>query len=165
MATRLWFSRFASVVCERLENELKSEGFNIEGVAYRSLTSQVGVDFIVTPDAAGLALAQSVIDAHDGTDYDTIVSEQANDDAAAIPYWATWNVDSAETWWTDNLDTPLADARTSLAGMATLNLATFKAAMGIILDIMDTMSAMLWALARMVIALRNKQWPNLQERP
>lgn len=83
--------------------------------------------------------------------------------AAAIPDWAIWTESQAQTWGNTNIGTPLTTARTSLTAMSTLNLTTFKSAMTIVLNILDAMWVMLWALTRMTIALRDAQWPDLPE--
>lgn len=90
-----------------------------------------------------------------------IKADAAKGHAANIPNWSTWDETQAQTWTTANIATPLANARTNLAAISTLNLATFKAALGAILDILDAMWTMLWAMARMQIALRDKTWPDL----
>ena len=46
---------------------------------------------------------------------------------------------------------------------ATISAATNRQVLITLIGIMRDMGAMLWALARMVIALRNKTWPELQE--
>lgn len=58
--------------------------------------------------------------------------EQSDSDAANIPGWATWTAQEAQDWIDANV-TNLASARTALK-----------------------------AMARMLLALRNKTWPNLE---
>jgi hypothetical protein len=74
---------------------------------------------------------------HDATQLSThermqIVADSAKTDIEAIPNWATWT-ESETTTWIDNNVIDLASAKTAIR-----------------------------ALAQMVIALRNKQWPDLE---
>ena len=79
--------------------------------------------------------------------------------AAAIPGWATWTEAQALDWGNTNIATPLTTGRANLP--ATLTLVTARAAIVAIIDILDKMWVMQWALARLVIAMRDKIWPNL----
>jgi hypothetical protein len=83
----------------------------------------------------------------------------ARDSAKNIPNWAAWSEAEAQTWGNTNIGTPLANARSSLP--ATLTLATARAAFVVLLNILDSMWVLLWALTRMVLALRNAQWPDI----
>lgn len=97
---------------------------------------------------------------------DEVISEQvaagAEGQALAVPGWAKWTEAQAESWYNANVSGPLATGRANLP--ATLTLASTRVVILALLDILDKMAVMLWALARMQIALRNKQWPNLQNR-
>jgi hypothetical protein len=79
--------------------------------------------------------------------------------ARAIPSWATWTETEALTWGATNIGTPLTSGRSALP--ATLTLATARSAIIAILNILDKMWVMQVSLARLVIALRDKAWPNL----
>lgn len=76
--------------------------------------------------------------------------------AAAIPNWATWTEAQAQTWGMANIGQPLIDGRANLP--ASLTLATARAAILQIITILDAMWAMQWAMARMIIALRDDRW-------
>jgi hypothetical protein len=78
--------------------------------------------------------------------------------AAAIPGWATWTKSQAEAWYTENIVTPLAADLP-----ATVSAATNRQVLIALIAVMRDMGVMLWAVAQMVIALRNRQWPGLQE--
>ena len=93
---------------------------------------QVAVDFIGTPSQADLDTAQAIIDAHDATDYEAIVKAGADAQAANIPGWATWTEQESLDWIEANV-TNLASAKTVLL-----------------------------AMSRLLVALRNKQWPGLE---
>ena len=94
---------------------------------------QVAVDFIGEPSQDDLDTAQAVIDAHDATDYEAIRQAQADTDAANIPGWASWTEAEATAWVDANVSN-IASAKTALK-----------------------------AMARMIVALCNKQWPGLED--
>lgn len=80
-----------------------------------------------------------------------------------IPGWANWKESDVDDWRDDNIKTPLADARTLLSGLSgQLTMAIFKNAMGRILDILDAMLVMLTAISKIIIFMRNKNWPDAQ---
>ena len=81
--------------------------------------------------------------------------------AKNIPNWAMWNETAVYDWGMSNIGTPLAAGRTSLP--ATLTLTTTRLAILQILTILDAMWLMLWALARMIIAMRDQLWPDLPD--
>lgn len=85
----------------------------------------------------------------------------AKSHAQAIPSWATWTEAQAQTWGATNIGTPLSTGRSALP--ATLTLATVRTAIIMLLNILDKMWAMQWALARMVIAIRDRMWPDLPQ--
>jgi hypothetical protein len=157
MSDRYYFSRTDPVAPRALLDELVDELLDVDGVAdLVDLQSQVGVDFVTTPTSGELTTAQSVVTAHDGTDPLLEVAGGSEGQASSIPGWAHWNEETAETWWSTYIDDPIASAPTVTAG-------NVVAVVQNIITVLGYMSTMLWALARMVIALRNKTWPNLQE--
>jgi len=85
----------------------------------------------------------------------------AEQDVTTVPNWATWTPAEAQTWGDANIGVPLNNARKNLSTISALNLTTFKATMTVILNILDSMWTMQQALARLLIALRDKNWPNL----
>jgi hypothetical protein len=86
----------------------------------------------------------------------------------SIPSWASWREDEVIAWWETNIHTPLATGRAALpatipfsaAGMTVVRTALIR-----ILDVLDMMATMLWAMARLLVAMRNNVWPNLQNPP
>jgi len=76
--------------------------------------------------------------------------------AKLIANWSTWTEAQANTWGMANIGQPLIDGRANLP--ATLTLATTRAAIVQIITILDAMWAMQWAMARMIIALRDDRW-------
>jgi hypothetical protein len=85
--------------------------------------------------------------------------EASKAQAAAIPGWATWDETQAQAWVDTNIGNPLAAGRATLP--TTLTLVTVRVVILAILTILDQMLVMLWSMARLVIALRNKTFPNL----
>jgi hypothetical protein len=82
---------------------------------------------------------------------------------ANIPNWATWDETTALDWGMTNIGTPLANGRDNLPPANTL---TFSIVRNIILQIITIMLSM-WKMqeahTKMLIALRNELYPNLQE--
>lgn len=107
---------------------------------------------LVIPETPAISLsdfqAQSADNVQDGA-----VSQAQN-----IPGWASWPEVTAEAWYSEHISAPL---NASLP--ATISAATNRQILIALISIMRDMGAMLWALARMVIALRNARWPGLQE--
>jgi len=88
----------------------------------------------LTPDQA--TLDQALLDARDAAQEqreDELIQEGAEDQVAAIPNWAGWTEQQATGWIDENV-TDLASAKQALR-----------------------------AMARLLVALRNERWPNLQE--
>jgi hypothetical protein len=75
------------------------------------------------------------------------VVEGAHTQALNIPNWATWDEAAVLTWINAHTSATQVDAIT--------NLATAK-------TVIADMCIQLRALSRMVVALRNKSWPDLQ---
>ena len=73
-----------------------------------------------------------VVDGTIGPTPEEARQEQADTDAANIPGWASWTEEQVLDWIDDNV-TDLASAKTALT-----------------------------AMARMLVALRNKTWPGLE---
>jgi len=73
-----------------------------------------------------------------------------------VPSWALWSEEDALTWFESNINEPLVSGRAS--SPQTLTLATARIAIVSMIDILDQMASMLWALARMVIAMRIHIW-------
>jgi hypothetical protein len=82
--------------------------------------------------------------------------------AWSIPDWALYTQAEALTWGTDNIATPLANARTNLP--ATLTLATARAAFVVLLNILDKMWALQKANMQMTLALRDWTMSDLPDR-
>lgn len=96
-------------------------------------SGDVAVDFVSAPSAQDLIDAQAIIDAHDATDYVQQVQTGAKSQVQNVPNWATWDEATALSWYDTNV-TSAADALPVLR-----------------------------AMIRLVIALRNETWPELQE--
>lgn len=75
------------------------------------------------------------------------VEQDATERAQNIPGWATWDEDQVLAWIDSNISAPLAAATT---------LAEAK----VVLGKMDTA---MQAMARLLVALRDKTWPGLND--
>ncbi len=122
--------------------------FLIEGILHNGMSlfgDQLEI-LLVNHQQAGLV--QAVVDAHDGVDTASQRAEAADDDLRAIPGWATWTEAQALAWWTTNLADTQVDA--------VANLADAKA-------LMKKQNAAIKSMARMLIAMRNRMFPQLPD--
>jgi len=132
----------------KLTEELIGAGLDIQGVADVSDVVDippewytfVGPDgtivqvmFTSVPDQSDTDTAAAVIAAHDPTDYDALVRDGAEAEAASVPDWASWTMAEASDWVETNVS-DLASAKVALV-----------------------------AMAKMVVALRNRAFPGLQK--
>ena len=85
------------------------------------------------------------------------VGEASDTAAANIPNWATWTEAQVLAWFATNVDTPLAATIP-----ATITLVQARSILASLQTIMQAMATADEAKARMIVALRNKTWPNLQ---
>jgi hypothetical protein len=130
-----------------LTNQLTVQGERFINAAARLvIDEQNGGNVDITPDTPTL---ESALDGAiaDMAARETVASVQANakTQAAAIPNWASWTVDEALTWHDTNITNAIP-----VANLAAAN---------VVLDRLATENR---ALVRMVIALRNAQYPDLQ---
>jgi hypothetical protein len=154
------YPKSGDVLSEVLDRDLRNAGIPIVGIAWSA--GNVRVDYGDEATPAQMAQGEAIVAAHVPVDPIQQVADGAESAVNAIPGWAHWTAAEANTWGQTNIGQPLTQARIDLAAMSTLSLATFKVAMGKILDILDKMWTLQQALGQMVIALRNKEWPNLQ---
>jgi len=117
----------------------------------------VDIDSILTDAQIISALATPIIPAETEA---LAVFSGSRSQLLAIPDWATWTETQALDWGETNIGTPLATGRATLP--VTLTLTTARAAILQIITILDAMWTLQKSLGRMVIALRNKEWPNAQ---
>lgn len=83
--------------------------------------------------------------------------------AASIPSWATWTEAEAAAWYNANV-TALVSAIPDITAMTqTAFNNNAKAICAQFQDIIAAQATVIRNLARMVIALRNKTWPNLEQ--
>lgn len=80
--------------------------------------------------------------------------------AAAIPQWAKWTEAQVLSWVEASIGTPLTSGRANLP--TTLTLASVRVVIVALLDILDKMLVMMIALARMSIALRDHNFPDIE---
>ncbi len=126
-----------------LHNDLIAAGLPVSGTAIEGTT----------------VLFTRELTAQEAQTYESIVNPaayrqaSARADANAIPNWANWTEAEAQSWGMTNIGQPLIDGRANLP--ASLTLATTRVVILQIITILDAMWAMQWAMARMIIALRN----------
>lgn len=121
-----------------------------------NLTSAEGIEFVAWNKAQTVPL--------DLVSKSAALTRQTNAraNAKAIPSWSSWTETETLTWIDTNIGQPLVTGRANLP--ATLTLATARAAIVTLIGIMDKMLIVLIALARMVVAMRNQIWPDLQDK-
>ena len=91
-----------------------------------------------------------------------IIEEQSEDDVIAIPGWSTWTEEQALAWYTTNV-IDLIDAIPDINGLSPTAYANNAQAIAAQMqDICNAQALVILNLARMVIAMRNKLWPNLE---
>jgi hypothetical protein len=163
--SKIFFSRENPVAINALVRAIQTAfPLQTEGASDMvRVSGLVRVDFVTQPIQAVIDAVQAIIDAHDGSDPVKIVQDGAEGMVIAIPLWAHYREDEAQTWWETNIHGPLVTGRTNLP--VTLTLASTRVVIVALLDILDKMAAMMWAMARMIIALRNNTWPGLQNPP
>lgn len=123
-------------------------GIQDNTVGYRTIEN--GLEFIV-PVSVTENDIDTVIAAHDET---VLTEEQQAEDlqadtvnqVSAIPNWASWDETTALNWHDTNIAANLPVANLTEANAVLADLETENR-----------------ALVRMVIAMRNKLWPHLQE--
>lgn len=76
----------------------------------------------------------------------TVVQVNAKAQAAAIPNWAGWNESEVLAWFDTNITAGLPAANLAAANVVLSNMATAQRAM-----------------ARMIVALRNNAWADMQD--
>lgn len=156
----------------KLHGEILAAGVAIDGVAsvvgeplpewiiFTASDNEVlRVDFQETPDQLIINAVQTIIDAHDPTDYVQQVKDAAEGHAAAVPGWASWTEVEALSWHQTNLKDLLDSIPDDVTN---LELAQLKQVIQQMLDVQRNQVALARAMIRMVVALRNENWPRLQ---
>ena len=112
--------------------------------------------------AAAQAAIQAVIDVHVPNplyfpeDRERARAEAAETTVASIPGWATWTLAEVQDWYDTNIGTPIDNAPevvTSQNAVAVLQ--------GVV-NILKQFNTLEGAEIMMLIAARNKLWPNLE---
>jgi len=143
----------------KLINELAAAGF--------TQTRSRENEYIEVDGTNATVTIQAIYDAHDPN---PTAAEQAaaaralaaRANAKAIPSWAAWSELEAQTWADANIGGKLTTGRATLPPSITL--ANIRPVILAILDILDGMYALQWATVRMVLALRDAQWPDLKDK-
>lgn len=134
---------------ERLQIELDA------GLALAQGTARAGSDsgghYCDVPDNTLLSAVQAIVNTHNPA---TLTSEQqvsqvqesAKTQVQAIPSWASWTEAQVLAWFDTNVANLLPAVNLAEANTIMQNMATAQRAM-----------------VRMLVALRNETWPDLQE--
>lgn len=70
MTTRIYFNRVGPVLLNKIESEIRAVYNEIDGIANDQANNRIGIDFIIVPSAQIQTQLQSIIVAHDATDYE-----------------------------------------------------------------------------------------------
>jgi hypothetical protein len=164
MTIKVFYDKVGEVDPTGLDNELRVALIPFDGVAWLDTISKVRVDYQDSATTEQMAQGSSIVAAHiSHLAAQLLVSRNANAAATAIPLWAHYREDEAQAWWETNIHGPLVTGRANLP--VTLTLASTRVVIVALLDILDKMAAMMLAMARLIIVLRNNAWPGLQNPP
>ena len=112
--------------------------------------------------AAAQAAIQAVIDAHVldplyfPEDVQRALALAAETTVASIPGWATWTLEEVQDWYDTNIGTPIDNAP------ATVTSQNAVAVLQGVVNILKEFNTLEGAEIMMLIAARNKLWPNLE---
>ena len=94
--------------------------------------------------------------------HEAVIKGESNDKIGAILNWSTWTEQEALDWYTTNV-TDLIDAIPDIDGLSSTAYANNAQAIAAQLqDIISAQALVIQNMARMLLALRNKTWPNLE---
>ena len=141
------YTKTGNVVLHVIDRELESAAIPVDHTAWEPSSELVILSYNDSATSGDMAAGEAIVVAHDGTDPWLDISDGAETQISNIPAWATWTETHALTWYATNIDAPLAAAS---------NLPEAKA---VLTDMADVQKRII----RMVIAMRNKHWPHLQE--
>lgn len=153
---------------QKLTTETKTAGLPLAGL---SMSETDGDQFSIVKTGVGrfdftraltgpeVSTLNTVITAHNPTDFVKQTQDGAEAAAAGIPNWATYNETIALTWIDTNITQPLA---TPIPANP-MTVQQIRAVLVSIVAIMGQMVVWMVAITRMVVALRNKTMPKLQQ--
>lgn len=147
-----------TIVAWKLGKELTTAGINHNGMSIFPGQDEDVLEILLTNENQA-SQAQTVVDAHNGIDTIAAVGNSAFAAAAAVPDWATRDETWILNWLETNIGTPLA----APIPVNPMTVQQIRAVLVSIVTILGFIFTALKANARMVIALRNKTWPNLQQ--
>ena len=142
-----------------LHYALEHAGLPVVGV---SSDGRIDYSRELTPEE--MTLVAQIVAAHDPEGILPVerVSRSADLASATIPGWATWTEVEAAEWYDANV-TDLVTAIPDIDGLTpTAFQNNAQAIVAQMQDIIAAQAVVTRNLARMVIALRNKTWPNLE---
>jgi hypothetical protein len=132
-----------NIVAWKLGKELVIAGIQHNGMSLFGTTLE-----ILLVDENQAAQAQTVINVHTGVDPIAQRYNAAESNARNVPSWATWTETQVVDWWNTNLSDAQVDAIANLADAKIL---------------MKKQNAGIKAMARMLIAIRDRVFPNVPE--
>ena len=147
MSTSILYTKTGDILVSVLDRDMRAAAIPIDGLAWLPDTQQVRVDYQDGVTSEQMDAGAALVAAHVPVDPIQQVQEGAEQEAQAVPGWATWSSAQADAWYQNNVRDAF-DAATTLAAM--------KAVIGTIIQVQ-------WCIIRLLIALRNHTWPALQE--
>ena len=134
-----------NIVTWKLGKELTSAGIAHNGMSLFPQTNELEINLVNEGQAA---TAQAVVDQHDGIDTKQQNYLSAETNAKNIPSWSTWSEADALSWIDSHISNTQIDAIGSLADAKV---------------VMKDQSQVMRAMVRMMIALRNRNFPGITE--
>lgn len=146
---QITYSKSGDVLCHILDTDLRAAGIPIIGVSWSEILATVRVDYGDEATPEQITHGGELVAAHVPIDPMQQIRNGAEIAASNIPNWAHWTETEADAWYQTNVRDPFGAAAT---------LVTMKVVIGTIIQVQ-------WATIRLVIALRNQTWPQLQNPP
>ena len=126
------------------------------GVLVRAddITPKVEIDAIVAAHDPNGLTSDEIIE-------NVLIGSEA--EVQNVPGWAAWSTVSANDWFSTNVESLLSEIPNVDGLSPTQFQNNAQAIVAQMQDIITNQANVIKALGQMVIALRNKTWPNLQE--
>lgn len=125
------------------DSQVRVDPYQVEDPDTEAITYYVGIESTLADDVIETALvapaSQVELDA-----YAAFVG--SGDRVSAIPGWATWTEAQVQEWWVVNFSDAVVDAITDLPSAK---------------EMMKQQNHAIQSMARILLALRDKTWPNL----
>ena len=156
---------FSNVPADAYGDQLADEIYKSTGIVVMhrySLLPPGRVTIFGDDVAAAMAAIQAVIDVHEPDplyfpeDVERERATAAESTVASIPGWATWTLAEVQDWYDTNIGTPIDNAP------ATVTSQNAVAVLQGVVNILKQFNTLEGAEIMMLIAARNKLWPNLE---